>query len=729
VRPRSALAVALLATLALAVPVNAARPQPGTDSTRARQTVDQSSALVQLKGDPVTTYAKTRPSHGKKADLNSTVTKSYRAQLSALRNDYKAWLRANVPGAKVTREFDISLNAVAVQLNGASLSQVSATPMVKTAQYQGVYYPNASDPDLPLINAAAAWSQGGGSANAGDGVKVAILDTGIDVTHPCFSDAGYPAQNQLGNHTFTNNKVIVAKVFSNRTPQRGYSAEALQDHGTHVAGTVACNFGTPAPVNGVATYNLSGVAPRALLGNYNIFPGALDNARSEDIVDALEAAYQDGFDVANMSLGGGSHGFQDLLTVAVDNLDQANMVVAVAAGNSGPGLFTVESPGSAARALAAGASTVGHFVGAPLTVGGASYGVAAGDFPTVTADLTATLGVVLNSASALSNACTAGDGKPAAGSLTGKIALISRGACTFSEKIRNSQDAGAIAAIVVNNAAGDPTAMGLGGIANEPTIPAYMAPLAAKAALVADNGLSATIAAAQSYFQTGNSDIMAGFSSQGPTDVDFRVKPDVVAPGVNVLSSIPHQFCAAPPCFAFFQGTSMATPHLAGSAAIVRQQHPDWSAADIRSAIVNTADKGVLRHFQTGALQNNVNINGSGRENLLSAVTAKAGLDPVSVSFGAVPSGSGQTQTKTVTVTNLSGSSQTYSFAVTGQPANSVAYSVAPASLTLAAGAKADVAVTMTAAQGASGGGKQAFLSVSAGGTEVAHAALFTLIK
>ena len=724
------LALALALAGSLSLPLSIAQAGQNSDSaTSNRATQDSSSAIVQLNGDPLATYVKTKPAKGKKIDFGNTDTKAYRAQLSALRNDYKAWLRANVPGAKVTGEFDISLNAVAVQLNGASLWQVSATPMVKTAQYQGLYYPNATDPDVALISAPAAWAQGGGVASAGADIKVAIVDTGIDVTHPCFSDAGYPAQNQLGNHSFTNNKVIAAKVFSNRTPQQGFSAEAIQEHGTHVAGTVACNFGTPAPVNGVTTYDMSGVAPRALLGNYNVFPGPLGNARSEDIMNALEAAYQDGFDVANMSLGGGSHGFQDLLTVVVDNLDQANMVVAVAAGNSGPGLFTVESPGSAARALTAGASSVGHFIGSPLTVGGSTFGVAAGDFATVSSDLTANLGVVLNVAGKLSNACTAGDGKPAAGSLTGQIALISRGACTFSEKIRNSQDAGAIAAIVVNNVVGDPTAMGRGGIANEPTIPAYMASLADKTALVADNGLSATIGATKTYFQTSNSDIMAGFSSQGPTDVDFRVKPDVVAPGVNVLSSIPHAFCAAPPCFAFFQGTSMATPHLAGSAAVVRQQHPDWGAADVRSAIVNTADTGVLRSFSTGALQNNVNINGTGRENLLAAVNAKVGVDPVSLSFGAVPSGSGQTLQKSVTLTNLSAGPLTYSLSVTGQPANSVAYSVAPSSLTIAAGAKADVTVTMSSVQGASGGGKQAFLVVSSGGGQVAHAALFTLIK
>jgi subtilisin family serine protease len=256
-----------------------------------------------------------------------------------------------------------------------------------------------------------------------------------------------------------------------------------------------------------------------------------------------------------------------------------------------------------------------------------------------------------------------------------------------------------------------------------------MAALVDKTALVAANGLPATLGAAQSYFQTSNSDIMASFSSQGPTDVDFRVKPDVVAPGANVLSSIPRAFCAAPPCFAFFDGTSMATPHLAGSAAIVHQLHPTWSAADVRSAIVNTADRGVLRSYSTAELQNNVNINGAGRENLLAAVSAKVALDPVSLSFGAAPSGSGQTRRMTVTLTNLSGGPQTYALSISGQPANSVAYSVDQSSVTVAAGAKADVTVTMTASQGASVGGKQAYLEISTAGEIIAHAALFTLIK
>jgi len=693
--------------------------------TGAQAGQDGGSALVQLNADPLATASVTRPPHGKKIDFNSNAVKSYRAQLSALRNDYKAWLRANVPQAKVTAEFDISLDAVAVQLNGATLPQVSATPLVKRAEYEGLYRPIAADPDLGLIHALDAWAAGGGAANAGAGVKVAIVDTGIDVTHPCFSDAGYPAQTQLGDKKFTNNKVIAAKVFNNKTPSQHYTAEALQDHGTHVSGTVACNFDTPATVDGVAIpYGISGVAPRALLGNYNVFPGQVLDARSEDILNALDAAYADGFDVANMSLGGGTHGIQDLLTVAVDNLDQADMVVAVAAGNSGPGLFTVESPGSAARALAAGASSVPHFVGAPVTASGATYGAATGDFAVVSTDLTSTLHAVTGSTNGLDNAC----GALPAGSLSGQIALVSRGVCAFSVKIRNAQAAGAAAVLVANNVAGDPSAMATDGTPDQPTTPAYMVSRDDGSALLAVNGAATTIGATLRYFLTTNADIMAGFSSQGPTDVDFRVKPDAVAPGVNVLSSIPHAFCDTPPCFAFFQGTSMATPHLAGSAAVVRGQHPDWSAADVRSAIVNTADRDVLKNFSTAAPESNVNIIGAGRENLASAVGAAAALDPVSVSFGAVPSGSGQVKSFGVTLRNISNTAASWQVAVTPGDA-SVAYDVSPKSVTLAPGESRLVTVTMTAGRPAAAGGHQAWLTVAAGATSVAHAAVFTLIK
>jgi minor extracellular serine protease Vpr len=370
----------------------------------------------------------------------------------------------------------------------------------------------------------------------------------------------------------------------------------------------------------------------------------------------------------------------------------------------------------AQRALTAGASTAPHFIGAPVTVTGFStFGAASGDFATVSSNLTAPLGAVLSGTS-LSTACSALPG----GSLTGKIALISRGVCTFSTKIRNAQNAGAIAVLVRNNVAGDPVAMAQDGTANQPTVPAYMLSRSNGDAIKLSGGASTTIGATKQYFQTANSDIMAGFSSRGPTDVDFRVKPDVVAPGVNVLSSIPAAFCAAAPCWAFFQGTSMATPHLAGSAAVVLGQHPSWSAAEVRSAIVNTADTGVLKNFSTGASETNVNVIGAGRENLLAAVNAKVALDPVSVSFGAVPAGSGQSKTATVDLSTLSGSGP-YAVSVGTSTGTGVSYAASLSGNT--------ITVTMNADKGATIGFHQATLTVSKAGEVIAHAVVFTFIK
>ena len=721
-------ASALLAVLVAGAAVAGSRTV--SDGGTASTGIDTGSAIVQLNGDPLSTYVKTKPPQGKKIDFSSNAVKSYRAQLSALRNDFKQWLKANAPAANVTGQYDISLNAVAVQLNGTPLSTIRSAPQVKSADYEALYTPQ-SDPDLPLISAFDAWGGAGAGANAGvepDGthVKVGVIDTGIDVTQPCFSDAGFPNTPKQGPPALTNNKVIVAKVFYNKANNQGLTPEAIQDHGTHVSGTIACDYGlthSTTSVDGVlVNYGVLGVAPGAQLGNYNVFPGQVTNARSEDILNALEAAYSDGMDIVNMSLGGVHHsgtlGVQDLLTNAVDDLDQAGMISAVAAGNSGPGHNTIESPGSAARALTAGAFTVGHFIGAPVTAGGTTFGAAAGDFQTVTSDLTATLAAVAGAgANGLDTACSA----LAAGSLTGKIALISRGTCTFSMKIRNAQAAGAAAVLVGNNVGGGPIAMGQDGTPNQPTVPGYMLSLADAGAVKASNGTSVTIGATKQYFQNAaDSNIMAGFSSQGPTFVDFRVKPDVVSPGVNVLSSVPHQFCAVPPCWAFFQGTSMATPHLAGSAAVILGQHPSWSAAQVRSAIVNTADQGIVKTSSGSAVAADPNLIGAGRDDVNSATHAAVALDPVSVSFGSVPSGSGQMRTATISLSTLNGPAAT-GVTVKNASGAGVSFSASLSGNT--------ITVTMSESKGAPAGDKQAVLSVSSGGSEIAHAVLYTFVK
>src|SRR5687768_12365211 len=317
--PRLLTALAAVFAVSVAVVSASAASAPSGPAT-----MDTSTALVQLAGDPLSVSPRTRPAQGKTIDFSSASVKSTRANLSALRNDFRQWLRSNAPSARITHEFDLAVHAVSVDLNGTSLETLRSAPLVRSASYQGVFHPVAhDDPDLSLVRANEAWTAAGGAANAGAGVKVAVIDSGIDQTHPCFSDAGYPAQSQLGDATFTNNKVISARVYSNRIRQDNLDPKAVNSHGTHVAGTVACNANTPAVVDGVdIPYDPSGVAPRALLGNYNVFPGSTGSARSEDILDALEDAYEDGFDIANMSLGGARNdgGGAFLLDNAVDNL-------------------------------------------------------------------------------------------------------------------------------------------------------------------------------------------------------------------------------------------------------------------------------------------------------------------------------------------------------------------------------------------------------------------------
>ena len=607
---------------------------------------DTTSALVQLAGDPVTTAKNVDRGNGKRVNLQGNATKSYRAQLSAQRNAFKKWLQANAPKAVVTGEFDISLNAVSVTLDGTQLSKLRTAPMVLTAQYTGLYHPTtdtSTDPDLNLISAGQAWGPSG-AKGAGAGIKVAIIDTGIDQNHDCFDDMGAGIDD--GN-PYTNGKVIIAKVFANKAASLGFDAKAVQDHGTHVAGTVACSYGTPASVNGVTVGPISGVAPAALLGNYNVFPGNIENARSEDILNALDAAYADGMNVANMSLGGNAHGVQDLLTNAVDNLDRGGMVVAVAAGNEGPGFSTVGSPGSAERALTAGASTVSHSIAGSVTnAAGATADAVTGEFgaPVLGSPFPAvTIPGVSPAVSGVSEAC--GPITPTSGAGSKSIAVVARGTCSFSTKVRNAQAAGYAAVIVVNRVDGAPSVMGQDGSPGQPTIPAVMVGLGSADVVLGTVTVTFGADVYQPNFTAPN--VMADFSSQGPTDVDRRIKPDVVAPGVNVLSSIPGGK------FAFFNGTSMATPHLAGAAAVVMSQHGSWTAAEVRSAIVNTANQGVLTPFFAN-LPHDPNLIGAGLLNLDAAVHAHVLLDRVSVSFGAVPNGSGRTASTIVTATQNS---------------------------------------------------------------------------
>jgi subtilisin family serine protease len=558
-----------------------------------------------------------------------------------------------------------------------------------------------------IIGAPALWTAVGGAANAGAGIKVAVIDTGIDQTHPFIckptGNAAKPCDNALaapngfpkGDPRFTNNKVIVAKVYFTGKPGLA-TPQALQDHGTHVSGTIGGANNTTAPPNGAvpAVTGLSGVAPMAFLGNYNVFPcfsptNCITNSPSHDIAQAIEDAVKDGMDVINMSLGGGINGFKDQLTVASDRAVEAGVVVAIAAGNSGPTPNSVESPGQAALAITAAAATNNHFFGVPIHVGKTTFNGAAGDFnsfvPAVAAPLANWNNTAAGAASgAATRACTA----IAAGTHTGQIVVIDRGSCTFSTKIRNAQAAGAVGALVVNNSAGDPVAMAQDGTPNQPTIGALMLGISDRGGIRGAATQTASIDGSHlAEVVTTNQNILAGFSSRGPANL-LDIKPDVSAPGVNVYSSIPGGK------FAMFQGTSMATPHVAGSAALILQEHPSWTPAQVKSALVNTA----VRPSSLG--RNPINV-GDGVLNLGSASAVSATLEPATLSFRKIEPTSGQSKTIDVTITNVTSARHAYTAAATFDfvAGAGATVSVSPSSVTLSAGQSATVSVTVSTAQ------------------------------
>jgi minor extracellular serine protease Vpr len=648
------------------------RPNANADAIVRGPDVDNTSAVVQLKGDPISTNPGTKPAHGRKIDFNSNAVRSYRAQLNAGRNQFKRWLRTNAPAARVTSEYDISLNAVAVKLNGTSLATIAAAPMVQSAEYNVLYYPNLSQSHF-IINADPAWAAAGGRAMAGAGIMIGDIDTGIDNTHPFFDPTGfsYPsgfpkcdAADSNSHHQdqdckYVSPKVIVAKVFYNKAGQQGLDAQAIQDHGSHTAGIAAGIFNPSlnAVVNGVMINSMSGIAPGAFLGNYNVFPGGVLNARNEDILNAVDAAIADGMDVLNLSLGGNYHGNNDLLANGLDNAVDAGLVVAVAAGNSGPGAGTLESPGRARKVITVAASTNQHFVGEPFTYpagGGTTIGAAVGDFDPLPAQS-------FNLFDTHSNGCTSVD--PGA---AGNLAIIDRGVCTFSQKVANAKAAGAIAVLIINNVAGDPIAMARTAGFDD-NIPAVMIGLNEGTALRGSGATTASTTATFQEFISANKDILAAFSGQGPTTVDVAVKPDVTSVGVNVLSSIT---CVGKGAgcpgdgsgWAFFQGTSMSTPHIAGSAAVLKGLHPTWSPEQIKSALVNRADL-VIKDSITGSHDVGPTAQGTGRENLGVAANGTTWLDPVSASFGKVTIG--RPTSLTITLSNPTAVDETFAVSTT----------------------------------------------------------------
>ncbi len=360
-------------------------------------------------------------------------------------------LRREIPAARIRWRYRITLDGAAVALPERDVARLGALPGVRDVFRSGRYV-LASGPAGGQIGAPQLWAPG--LANAGEGIKIGIIDGGVDQNHTFFDPASYtmPAGFPKGQTAFTTAKVIVARSFpppgpttaAERAPFDAKSSSS--QHGTHVAGIAAGNANTPATGGTL----ISGVAPRAYIGNYRAYTIPTDSGVGEDgnapeVVAAIEAAVADGMDVINLSIGEAeTEPSRDPIALALDGAAAAGVIPVVAAGNdfSDFGRGSLTSPGTSAKAITVGAVT-------------ASDDVSGG--------------------------------------------------------------------------------------------------------------------------------VIADFSSSGPTPLSLRLKPDVAAPGVGILSSLPTGWGE-------LSGTSMASPHVAGGAALLRQRHPGWTVAQLKSALIETGD-------------------------------------------------------------------------------------------------------------------------------------------
>ncbi len=666
-----------------------------------------------------------------RSELSSAKTKLYHANLLTKQRNVIAEL--NKRNVNVTGSVSTIANAVFVVATPDAIAEMSKLPGVLGAVRLHKYQTKMNRA-LQLINAQAAWGVVGGAANAGAGIKIGILDSGIDQTNAAFQDSslkvplGYPICNGT-DCAFTNNKVIVARSYTRMLSAGSdpnnpaadshpddYSPRDRSGHGTAAA---SCAAGVP--VNGVAP--ISGVAPKAWLGNYRIFgsPQVNDTTSDDVILKALDDAFNDGMDIVSFSVGGPAFSGPldvgaicgnpngvpcDLSAKVFDDVAKKGMIIVAAAGNegfdgtaNGPTYGTIGSPGSAPSVIAAGASTNSHDFDAVLTVPGANVPASLKSIPVQVGDSNVPPGSTtapLRDATATGNDGLGCIAFPAA-SLVGTVALIQRGSCNFSLKIANAEDAGAVG--VVFYMADSAVTISPSGLANA-TVPGLL--ISNSDGLALKNYIAANPEHLITIDPTGveisnTPNVLSYFSSLGPNTGDAALKPDLLAPGQYIYmagsAQDPLGEVYSSSGFVVASGTSFSTPIIAGAAALVKQQHPGFNAAQVKSTLMQTASQDVLRDFFSGAPD--VRGVGAGKLDAAAAVNSFVTVTPASFSFGVLRSGS-LPQLQQLQITNTGSASVNVTLSVVAtKAASGVSLALSKQSVTLAAGATDNLTLTL----------------------------------
>ena len=592
-------------------------------------------------------------------------------------------------GVEITGSVCHTLNAIFVRATKEQAEGLKLLPGVKRVDHARRFklLTNAA---AEIVGAPAAWSAMGGIENAGAGLKIGILDTGIDIDHPSFADPslrappGFP-KGRPEDLAFTNNKVIAARSYVGLLNPAAVAASRPDDvtprdrvgHGTAVA-TIAAGRRVTAPA---AT--LTGAAPKAFLGNYKIFgsPDINEFSNGNAVIAAIDDAVTDGMDIISISFGAiaqfpfdeqgaacsdDPEAFCDPVALAAQNaMELDGVVVVAAAGNAGafgeqrfPTLNSISTPASAPAVIAVGATVNSREFVRGVRFAGQTVTAISGTGPKPGAALTAE---ALDTGSlGDSFGCTLFP----AGSLRGKTAILARGDCAFELKVENAAAAGAVAAIV-SNVDGQDEPFVMEGLETT-DIPAFMIGAAAgndlRRAVQLSPGATVTLDPALTA-RPFASDRVAPYSSRGPSP-GGNIKPDVVAPGTFIYAGAQNfdrngdTFDQTR--FLSVDGTSFAAPFVAGAAALVMQRHPEFTAAQVKSALVNTATPEVFESgAEEGAFIARTTSIGAGLLNIPAALDPTSTAEPALISFGETGAARFPIE-RSLTITNPGLSTATY---------------------------------------------------------------------
>lgn len=506
-----------------------------------------------------------------KVAIVMTKEKQTQKQIQALRKQY--------PNMKIRHVFQHAINGFSIKAPIHVLNKLSQNQLVTNVSSVNNYKVH-SDSNVEIIGGELVRGifDGKNHRLTGKGVKVGVIDTGIDYSHPDL------AKNYGGGQDF---------VDGDHDPMETKSmGEKNTLHGTHVAGIIAANG------------RLKGVAPEATIIAYRALgPGG--SGTTEQVITAIEEAIKDKVDVLNLSLGNEVNGPDLPISLALNNAVANGVIAVTSSGNSGPNVWTVGSPGTAGKAISVGASTP------PMQI------------PYLKVD--GMEDIRLNPLQGskiwdLDNSYKIVEGgigsKNSLSSVKGKIVLIKRGEITFTEKVENAYEAGAKGVIIYNNTNG----VLIGNLLR--IVPIPVVGISKKQGEILLKKIRERHTVGRTRMKE-EKDLLAEFSSRGPVTSTWEIKPDVVAPGVAINSTVPGGYL-------YLHGTSMAAPHVAGACALIKQAHPEWGPEQVKAALMNTAVimKNSANHPYKAYEQ------GAGRIQIEEAIQTNILVIPGSLQFG-----------------------------------------------------------------------------------------------